>query len=75
MLESDWFLIAVMVWFICTTASIAGCIAEPDKWSNISMCVFAFFHYNRHYSMLYDEYVDMVINVYDTNNIMLLLKM
>lgn len=43
MLESDWFLIAVMVWFICTTASIAGCIAEPDKWSNISMCAFAFF--------------------------------
>ena len=43
MSESDWFLISVMVWIICTIAAFTSCLAESDKWSNISMCTFAFF--------------------------------
>lgn len=40
MSESDWFLIAVMVWMIYTIAAITSCLAESDKWSDISMCAF-----------------------------------
>lgn len=40
MSESDWFLIATMVWMICTIAAITSCLAESDKWSDISMCAF-----------------------------------
>lgn len=40
MSESDWFLIAVMVWIICTIAMFTSCLAESDKWSDISMCAF-----------------------------------